>query len=94
MIIEGLRTDSLYIGDTNLRVSQLLSGAIVIVCSVLMIAMIIKFTKNPQPIEGVDFYVEPVPFLKKNRIKFEEAQRAKAEAEKTDSEVNADVHEN
>ena len=89
MLIEGLRTDSLYIGDTTLRVSQLLSGAIVIVCTVLMIIMVIKYTKNPKPIEGVDFYTEPVPLLKKNREKL-----AKAQAEAKAQEVNEDVHEN
>ncbi len=87
MIIEGLRTDSLYIGDTNLRVSQLLSAAIVIVCAVLMIIFIVKYTKNPQPIEGVDYYIEPVPFLKKNREKL-----AKAQQEENAQEVKEDVH--
>ena len=89
MLIEGLRTDSLYIGDTTLRVSQVLSGAIVIVCTVLMIIMVIKYTKNPKPIEGVDFYTEPVPLLKKNREKL-----AKAQAEANAQEVKEDVHEN
>lgn len=90
MIIEGLRTDSLYIGDTSIRVSQLLSGIIVIVCSAIMIAMIIKYTKNPKPIEGVDYFIEPVPFFKKNRVKAEEA---KAESAETKSEeINEDVH--
>ena len=87
MIIEGLRTDSLYIGDTTLRVSQVLSGTIVIVCSVLMIIMIVKYTKNPQPIEGVDYYIEPVPFLKKNREKLANAQQ-----EENAQEVTEDVH--
>ena len=90
MIIEGLRTDSLYIGDTNLRVSQLLSGAIVLVCSAIMIAMLIKYTKNPKPIEGVDYFIEPVPFFKKNR---EKAETAKAEANKSENEEKIkDVH--
>ena len=79
MLIEGLRTDSLYIGTTGIRVSQMLSGLIVIVCIIMMIILLIKHMKNPKPIEGVDFFVEPVPFLKKNREKFE---KAKAEAEK------------
>ena len=35
--IEGLRTDSLYIGHTNLRISQLLSIAMIIVSAVLLI---------------------------------------------------------
>lgn len=92
MIIEGLRTDSLYIGNTNLRVSQLLSAAIVIVCTAIMIAMIIKHMKNPKPIEGVDYFIEPVPFLKKNREKFEAEQKAKAQESETVSEEKHDVH--
>ncbi|MBQ7295686.1 MAG: prolipoprotein diacylglyceryl transferase [Clostridia bacterium] len=56
MIVEGMRTDSLYIGDTNIRVSQALSFGIVLVCGVLLTALLIKYTKNPKPIEGVDFY--------------------------------------
>lgn len=92
MIIEGLRTDSLYIGDTNLRVSQLLSAAIVIVCTAIMIAMIIKHMKNPKPVEGVDYFIEPVPFLKKNREKFEAEQKAKAQESEIISEEKQDVH--
>ena len=57
-IVEGLRTDSLYIGNTDLRVSQLLSVAIVAVCAVLLVINLIKVKKNPKPIEGVDFFPE------------------------------------
>ena len=56
MIVEGMRTDSLYIGGTNIRVSQALSFAIVAVCGTLLVIKLIKYIKNPQPIEGVDFY--------------------------------------
>ena len=56
MIVEGMRTDSLFIGNTGIRVSQALSFAIVLVCGVLLIIKLIKYTKNPKPIEGVDFY--------------------------------------
>ena len=90
-IIEGLRTDSLYIGDTNIRVSQMLSALIVIVCSAIMIAMIIRYTKNPKPIEGVDYFIEPAPFFKKNRVKAEEAKKAET-AESETEEINKDVH--
>lgn len=90
MIIEGLRTDSLYIGDTGLRVSQVLSGAIVIVCTVIMIIMIVKFSKNPQPIEGVDYYIEPVPFFKKNREKATNAAEAKENAQEATDDVHKD----
>ena len=42
-IVEGLRTDSLYIGNTTLRASQLLSLAIVAVCTIVTIY---KFKKK------------------------------------------------
>ncbi len=45
-IVEGLRTDSLYIGNTNLRASQLLSLAIVVVCTALTIYKFIKLKKS------------------------------------------------
>ena len=54
--IEGLRTDSLYIANTNLRVSQVLSICIVAVCSVILVAMLIKVKKHPVKIEGVDYF--------------------------------------
>lgn len=56
MFIEGLRTDSLYIGSTGIRVSQLLSAAIVLVCGVILIGMLIKVKKHPVKIEGVDYF--------------------------------------
>ncbi len=99
-IFEGLRTDSLYIGDSGIRVSQLLSALIVLVCTIIMIIKIIKHVKKPQPIEGVDYYVEPVPFLKKNRKKFEEAKKLAGEAEhegendEKKDEAKDDVHKN
>lgn len=90
MIIEGLRTDSLYIGSTGIRVSQLLSAAIVVVCALLMIIFTIKYTKNPKPIEGVDYYIEPVPFFKSSKKKAEEKTEPQDE---TKGEDNTDVHE-
>lgn len=56
MIVEGMRTDSLYIGDTSIRVSQLLSAMIVLVCGVLLVTRLIKYKRNPQPIEGIDYF--------------------------------------
>ncbi|MBQ8014923.1 MAG: prolipoprotein diacylglyceryl transferase [Clostridia bacterium] len=58
MIVEGLRTDSLYIAGTTIRVSQALSAVIALVCAVLLVALLIKFKKNPKPIDGVDFFLE------------------------------------
>ena len=56
MIVEGMRTDSLFIGNTGIRVSQALSFAIVLVCGVILLVNSIKYTMNPKPIEGVDYY--------------------------------------
>ena len=56
MIVEGMRTDSLFIGNTGIRVSQALSFAIVLVCGVILLVNSIRYTMNPKPIEGVDYY--------------------------------------
>ena len=45
-VVEGLRIDSLYIGDTNLRVSQLVSLALVIVCTIITIYKFVKLNKE------------------------------------------------
>lgn len=57
-VVEGLRTDSLYIANTNIRSSQLLSIILVVVCAVLLVILLIKYTNNPKPIEGVDYFNE------------------------------------
>ncbi len=74
-VVEGLRTDSLYIAGTNIRTSQVLSLALVFVCAVLMVIFMVKYTKNPKPIEGVDFFPE-VPLY---RYKRKAADAKKAE---------------
>ena len=56
LFVEGLRSDSLYIGNTNLRVSQLVSLCLVCVCGALLIFNLIKYTKHPKPIEGIDYF--------------------------------------
>lgn len=72
-VVEGMRTDSLYIGNTNLRTSQVLSLAIFLVCLVLYIIFTVKYTKHPKPIEGVDFFPE-IP-LYRHRKKAAELQK-------------------
>lgn len=89
-IIEGMRTDSLYIGNTDIRVSQLLSAAMVLVCAVLLVIFLIKYTKNPKPIEGIDYYVEPVPFFKKKDDKKKAADNIDNAEERTNNDVHKD----
>ncbi len=45
-VVEGLRIDSLYIGGTNLRVSQLISLALVVICTVITIYKFVKLKKT------------------------------------------------
>lgn len=55
-LVEGLRTDSLYIGDTGLRVSQVLSLAIVVACATLMVVRLMQI--NKQNVDKVKEYKE------------------------------------
>ncbi len=50
-VVEGLRTDSLYIGDTNLRASQLLSMALVVVCVGITIYKFATLKKSQNSVE-------------------------------------------
>lgn len=45
-VVEGLRIDSLYIANTNLRVSQLVSLVLVIVCTAITIYKFVKLSKE------------------------------------------------
>ena len=46
--IEGLRTDSLFIGGTGIKVSQLIGFATSIFCIILLVYFKIKVKKNPE----------------------------------------------
>lgn len=45
-VVEGLRTDSLYIGNTGLRVSQVLSLILVLVCSAITVYKFVQINKQ------------------------------------------------
>lgn len=49
MIVEGMRTDSLYIANTTIRVSQLLSAIIVICSLIALIYFFVMLSKNKLP---------------------------------------------
>lgn len=84
-IIEGFRTDSLYIGDTTLRVSQVLSGVVALLFLAVLIYMLIKTKKNPKPIEGVDFFPEPTPKKdKKKKADIKAAEKAEPDTDSTE----------
>ena len=90
-VVEGLRTDSLYIGNTNIRTSQLVSVVLAVVCAVLLVIFLIKYTKNPKPIEGVDYFPE-IPLYRYKRKAAEaekEAAKLTAAAEKAEADGSA-----
>ena len=47
-VVEGLRTDSLYVGSSNLRVSQLLSAIVCIASVVIQIVIFAKRRRDPE----------------------------------------------
>ena len=73
-VVEGLRTDSLYIAGTGIRTSQLVSVVLVAVCAVLYTVFTVKYTLHPKPIEGVDYFGE-IPLYRFKR-KAAEARKA------------------
>ena len=83
MIIEGLRTDSLYIGSTSIRVSQVLSGALMLICLVLLITLTIHYKRHPKPIEGIDFF----PPKSEKELAAEEKKRQRKELRKKGKEM-------
>ena len=64
-VVEGLRTDSLYIGA--FRVSQLLSIALASVCLVLLVVFWIRAVRHPKPIDGIDYFSDPTAGMKKEK---------------------------
>lgn len=46
MFIEGLRTDSLYIGDTGIRVSQMLGFLLFAISTVILVCILVNIKKN------------------------------------------------
>ena len=75
MVIEGLRTDSLFVGNTSIRVSQVLSGALCLLCFVLLLVFKVHFKRHPKPIEGIDYFPE-----KTEKEKRAEQRRAEQKA--------------
>ena len=53
-VVEGFRTDSLYLGDTNIRISQLLSAVIAALCLAILITKFINLKKHPVPYNPVE----------------------------------------
>ena len=83
MVVEGLRSDSLYIANTSIRVSQVLSAALMLVSLAVLILLYVKYTKNPKPIEGVDFF----PPKSEKELEAERIKKEKKELKKKAKDV-------
>ncbi len=59
-VVEGMRTDSLYFAGTTVRVSQVLSAAVVVVFAIWLIAMLIKLKKGTLPRR---YQINPAPLV-------------------------------
>lgn len=82
MFIEGLRTDSLYVGSSNLRVSQLLAG----ICF-LAVVIFLVYDKIFREHDPKDLYVNQVA----QRKAAEAVEATEAAAEETASEVEEEA---
>ncbi len=94
-VVEGLRTDSLYIGSTTLRVSQALSMVLAAVCLVILIVKLLKLRKHPvpySPIEAVpeqaDTDEQAAPQTKKEKAKA--AKQRMLEKKEQEAETNGE----
>lgn len=92
-VVEGLRTDSLYIGSTGIRVSQLLSAVLVAVCFLIFVFRLYSVKKTPRPVESIDYYVnengERCSFpTKEEKKRAKEEKRAAKAAEKERKKKN------
>ena len=59
-VVEGMRTDSLYFAGTTVRVSQVLSAAVVAVFAIWLIAMFVKLKKGTLPRR---YQINPAPLV-------------------------------
>lgn len=86
MIVEGMRTDSLYIGTTTIRVSQLLSAVIVAVALVYFIVIMVKKKKGALSERLRVIPVEDLPPREPKKVKMKTSKQAKQTEEKHDTD--------
>ena len=84
MIIEGLRTDSLIIGNTGIRVSQLVAMVAVVVAVTVWLLIRNKLKKNP---DSMPLYVtteESKELMENKKEKQEETAEQKTDEEQSE----------
>lgn len=76
-VVEGFRTDSLYIPGTTIRISQLLSAIIAVLCLAILIAKLVELKKYPKPYDPVEVLPAELDYVVKSKKKDEERAKAK-----------------
>ena len=94
MVVEGMRTDSLYIGSTSIRVSQVLSAAIAVVALVYFIVVMVKKKQGrlPQRLRVVPVEELPPRPTKEERRAAQAAKRSKTKNKGVNEEKNGTDH--
>ncbi len=86
--IEGMRTDSLYLFNTGIRVSQLLAGICFVIAGALLLVLTIKLKKDPERL-----YVNQVATLAEAEQVGSESASEQAEREKEIQETEMETEE-
>ncbi|MDD6603874.1 MAG: prolipoprotein diacylglyceryl transferase [Eubacteriales bacterium] len=92
MVVEGMRTDSLYIGDTTIRVSQLLSAIIVVVAAVAFCYLYTRARQNKLPkafvLDNFDELEDINRRQKEEAAAEKQAKKERRQAKREDKEKN------
>lgn len=92
MVVEGMRTDSLYIGDTTIRVSQLLSAIIVVVSAVAFCYLFTRARQNKLPkafvLDNLDELEDINRRQKEEAAAEKQAKKERRQAKREDKEKN------
>lgn len=86
--IEGMRTDSLYLFNTGIRVSQLLAGICFVIAGALLLVLTIKLKKDPERL-----YVNQVATRAEAEQVGSESAPKQAEPEKETQETEMETEE-
>ncbi len=78
-LVEGLRTDPLYIGTTDLRVSQLLSALMIVFALIILVASSLIKQRHPDKIVTVALADQPTAEAATDELAAEEPKEAAAE---------------
>lgn len=92
MIVEGLRTDSLYIGNTSIRVSQLLSAVIVFVAIVAFAILMRKYLTDKLPARLAVAAVESATADSKEPMENTKDDKTADEDNKKDIDENEEIN--